>query len=280
MTVKLTELYNTRYFYVTFSTDLNYLMQTVQKVKENPEAQIHCPSKRFGEIVDSLRRGEELVLDTASARFTKDITPILLQMQRNGITLTDSEIPWRAALYEENSTRNAAASMPELPLPELPYSLGIREYITSLSKDIVYTPRHMDQQLQCAIVTAVITARPSVQISDRFLTSGLFQYVQRYIPTEALSFYTKFIAMSNEGVRVLDFSKGTSVFVQGYGYIDLATAIARVPMIPAAFGERVVVRDPNFELLIRKSLNTINLYQQSRKKTLSEVLLGQQEDRS
>lgn len=277
MIVKLTELYSTKYFYVSYLSDLKYLLHCVDKIKEDPMVDLHAPTPAFRALLLGLKRGEQFILDTASARFTKDTSFMLTLFQRSGIILIDSELPWRQAVYKENRKRLEQLVQESVPLPELMYTIGIREYITSLRTDVLYRPNTSSIDLQIALVTLVTATRPSIQLSGKFFDAGLFSYVLKHINMTSLENYKKFVAKTDEGLRVLDFTVSDTVFLQGHGYIDFAAAVMQVPMIPAAFGEDVILHDPVFESLIQNSLQVIQNFQQVKPKTLTELLSSQQE---
>ncbi len=277
MTVRLIDLFHTRYMYVTYAVDFEYLLRCINSVRADSSAVVHYTGEVFKSIIDSVRKGENVTLDIAEARVTKDIAPYLTRLQRAGITITDSMLPWRKALYEENRSRIENAKAESIQLPKIDYATSITEYISSLRTDIVYTPRTENRELYLALATLVSASRPSVKLSDSFLLGGLFNYVLRHISIASLESYNRFISLTGEGVRILDFEANESVFVQGYGYVDIDSAIANVPMIPAVFGAEKVLHDPTFELLIQESLRAVHDFQQSRPKTLDETLLRQQE---
>ena len=272
MTVKLVDIFNTKYFYITFRKDLSYLVNCVNKVREDQSLQLHAPSEKFAEVLRSVAAGEELTIDIAGARFTPDTEPMLHSMISADITLTDTELNWRRTLLEENVLRNGLRSTNSIPLPDFTYTTNIKEYIHELRTDVMYSRNALDNYVQLALVTLITVTRPSVTLSGDFFELGLFDYVNSRLSVTDIEKYDKFIMRSEEGVRVVDFSNNGTVFIQGLGYVDYIDAVSKVSFIPAVFGTVTLLRDDAFSSLIHDAFMIIQQYQQSRPKMLYEVL--------
>lgn len=277
MVFKLYEIYNTKYFYISYASDLAYLVNALNKVKANPEVSIHAPSPLFDTMVNAVRRGEEIVLDVSGARFTPDTEYYITSIIKCGVDVIDSELPWRSKLFAENKKRILLKTPQTAALPAFTYTSNIKEYIGNLSTEVTYD-RYigMEKAIAFSLFSLIICTRPTIKVSSRILEEGLFEFVERHLNIVTMEKYHTFLMKSEEGLREVDFGAGP-VFIQGLGYVDYVDAVSHVHVIPASFGKNVLLHDQTFASLIHSSFTTLQQYQQLRPKFLHEVLAVQEE---
>lgn len=271
MQFKLTELYNTRYFYITYRTDLNYLFETCLSLKENRDFQYNVGNESLGKVYDCVKSGAPVQFDLAGAKITSDITAVLRAYAERGIVFIDTTAPWRDNILRTNRERSAIDTSNVVPLPEYNPAEMIRDYINSLDKEKVYTLPINNAQVYVPLAVMILISRPSVKICLQAHCKDLFNFVGSKLTIEDLNRYNEFYLTTPEGTQIVSFESGR-VYVQRVGMADRVKALTVGSLVPTCFGRDKLIKDETWRSIFQECLNTMNRYRYTRKKTLMEIL--------
>ncbi len=271
MHINITEIFGTKYFYITFAKDMDYFVEAIKSAKSGVKK--HAESKGMESVLDAILRNEQVTLDIAGAVFTSDVVNKLINFQVEGIQVIDSKIHLRNSILAENARRlNVNFSSMEA-LPEFTYDTDLVSYIRSLDGNITYNILNwyrMPVNVQYSLLALITMCRPDVRVYIREITS-FFSFVAALIPSDDIVKYTKFYAYdADDSLIELDFSDGTA-WVPNGGQVSVEQAVRYVTLIPKVFGTEPTVNNPTFQTLLVTATERLNAYKKSRPKTLAEV---------
>lgn len=272
MRVKLTDLYDTKYFYVSFKNDLTYLFDNVLKLSRGENINPNVGNDKIGEVYNCARVGTPLEFDIADAHFTSDCTSYLVTYAKKGIVFVDSSNYWRNKILETNRERVAEAVQyaDEIPLPAFKVDDSAPDYIQALSKDVVYRISPNNQDVVLPLTTLIIIYRPSIKLHIDDVAIPLFRYVARFItPAEAKRF-GEYYMVTAEGISVVE--KADKIYVQQLGTVDFETASTVADFVPTDFGKVRLTNDPLFRVIAQQCLNVLNEYKSRKPLRLQDVL--------
>lgn len=268
MTVKLVDLYNTKFFYKTFCTDLIYLFDSVRRLRAGESFEPNVGNERIGAVYVAAKNGEEVVFDLADARITSDALICIYTAEEYGLVFRDSKNGWRNDIFVENEKRrNVVATT--LLLPEFGRKADVKEYIKNLSVDAVYMAAGQSSHVLIALTCLIFMVRPKVQICVDQIAKTLFKFVNTKIPTEEVLRANDFWMCSDEGVvRVT----GDSVYVQeAQCELSIKDALQYVILVPYDFGNVPLLQNPAYQGLFRTCLLLLQEYQEDSPRTLEEL---------
>lgn len=270
MTVKLTDLYSTKYFYKTFCADLQYLFTSMKRLMDKEEGfEPNVGNELLGQVYEAVKNGEEVVIDLADARLTSDAVVHVYQAEYNGIKFCDTLSEWRDKIFKENQERQHFVIRNREPLPAFGYNTDIKEYVKSLKTDVVYDTVNQPQHILIALVCIIAILRPSVQICIDRIAKILFKYVNTKIPTEEILKSNKFYMCTDEGVQLVE---GKQLYVQeAMREVTLKEALQYAILIPADFGGEVLLENPSYKGLFNSCLMMLSEFQEGSSKTIEEI---------
>lgn len=270
MTVKLVDVYNTKYFYKTFCTDLQYLFTSMTRLQEKEDGFTpNVGNELLGQIYDAVRNEEEVIIDLADARLTSDALQHIYRAESRGIQFCDSLSSWRDKIFKENAIRKDFKIRNQEPLPVFGYKTDIKEYVKGLSTDVVYITEGQPQHILIALTCIATILRPSVQICVDKISRMLFKYINTKLPTEEILQHHKFYMCTDEGVMLVE---DKDLYVQeAMRETTLKEALQYAILVPADFGEEVLLQNPSYRGLFNSSLRMLAEFQEGSSKTIEEI---------
>lgn len=269
MKVKLVDLYNTKFFYKTFCTDLNYLFDSIKRIRSGADlASINAGNAQIEEVYKAYRNGEDVVFDLADARLTSDALLCIQFAEDAGIVFCDSKNSWRDELFIENAKRRSAKASTVF-LPEFGRKADVKEYIKNLSTEEVYNASGQPAQVLIALTCLIFIVRPKVQICIDAIARTLFKFINAKIPTEEVLRANDFWMCSDEGVLHVT---GDKVYVQeAQCELPVKDALQYVILVPYEFGSVSLLQNPSYQGLFRTCLLLLQEYQEDRPRTLEDL---------
>lgn len=269
MRFKLVELYNTKFFYKTFCTDLNYLFASIKRLWDKEAGyEVNVGNPMLGKVYEAARNSEEIIIDLADARISSDALMCLYSAENNGIKFRDSANKWRDDLFIENERRRA--TKPEtIPLPEFGHKTDVKEYLSSLSADTTYVTQGQQMHVLIALSCLAFMIRPKVNICVDPIARTLFKYINSKIPTEEILKANDFWMCSDEGVLHVT---GDRVYVQeAQQELCIKDALQYVILVPYEFGRVPLLKNPAYQGLFRSCLLLLQEYQEDSPRTIGEL---------
>lgn len=271
MKVKLTELLNTSYVYLTFCKDISFICDAVRTLQTDSQAQPNAFNSAIQRVYDAARIGTPIEFDLADAKLTRDACDTILLQLRNGSVFVDSKDSWRNDLLAENMKRLSTKIDNLTDMPVFTQDMTAPEYIKQLDKNVVYLPPIIDENIYLPLVVLTTIVRPSIQFKIDAMARGIFNYVGSHLTARQLQSYHEFYYVTNEGTRVVDFNR--PVYIQGHGYGEIKDALESGYLVPTVFGKEKLTANADFLQIFKDCNAAINKYRNSRKLTLEEVLL-------
>lgn len=278
MVVKLSTIFETNYFYVTYAADLRYFFNCYEKISQDSTYVPNALTPEMKNVFDAVRNHEELVIDIANARFTPDTSDFILVATNLGIRLVDSTDQNRNSLLQENIRRKNINKESYVPLPDFDLNLKLNQYVEQcLHAGEKYTCdkiEHDNRQKMTAVVILLSMCLPEVDILIDSTAVDMLKLVSTFLTPTVLQKYKKFYMVTAEEIRSIDFSGGTA-FIQGIGDVDLQTAVETVTLVPAVFGTERLISNPDFSTLKSAMLRVLNSMKSSQPKMLDDFLISE-----
>lgn len=274
MVVKLTELFGTRFFYVSIGLDFDYFMSTYNAIRNGniPEKYNKDASPAISAAYDSALGGDELIIDLARARITSDITPKILREMRNGVQFCDTDDPARDEILKISYSRIKQYSIVTSSLVMMPtFEVGTSplEYVTGLQKEVIYDPPEVNIDLYVYIIALTAIYRPSIQFCLDRIGKTLFKYISERMNLDYLSKFDEFYIVTAMGIRTC---KKDDIYIQQLGKCTLEEAAAYANVVPTVFGSKVLKNDETFKSIAAECIHVLEQYNSTRPITLREVL--------
>lgn len=270
MQFKLKDLYNTKYFYVSYCKDINYLCLNILELQKNNNHQCNIGNDEIAKVYNAAKNAAEIELDLAGCQFTPDVYNVVLNYIQKGLRFIDTELEWRNEILQLNWNR-FRMSVNSIPLPKYSTDMSVPDYIRSLEKDVVYKVPDNDEGIYIHITFLITYTRPSIQLYLGNKVKAFMEYVgSKLILSDLLQFH-EFYLTTPEGTRIVDFSKG-DVYVQHVGYTDIEGALTSGVLVPTVVGKEKLNKYPCFRRILKDSNDRMNNYIGGRKRKLNEVL--------
>ena len=267
---KLRELLNTKYLYITFSVDLNYILNTYLELKRNPEYPYNSGSAKLDEFYEVCKSGEEIEIDLAEIRITSDVTPSINRYASLGVRFIDTENPGRNSILEENRKRLDTV-VETVPLPKYDGTISAKSWVAELKEDVVYkVPPILSTGCMMQLIILTQIARPSIQFEMNDCIYDVMRKVASYFTTSDYSRYNKFYIVTPEGIFVWE--RGTDLYIQRRGFCDLEEAANHANIIPYVFGTEKTLKDEILGALFKDCLMEVNEYRTSLPTPLSSYI--------
>lgn len=274
MVVKLTDLYNTKYFYISICKDLTYLFSSCWQIQHNTSLQMHAGNEKIAKVFDCFRTGAPVQFDLAGGKYTSDACTVIQNAQREyGIQFIDTECAWREQLFRENEERlKYAASVADNTTPLLILECGepTIEYIRSLEKGIVYSvPFNYPTSIWMQVVTLINIYRPSIKLYLQGRESQLLSFIAKQLIPEDLNRFDTYYMLTPQGIQTV--RRGEKIYVQQLGYTDVSDALTVADFVPTDFGSVPLKDDVTFRVIATNCIHEINKYHNTRATKLSEL---------
>lgn len=275
MTVKIVDLFNTKYFYVTIGVDLQYFFSAINGIREAGKVDgYNAGSELISKVYQSVVRGEELVLDLADARVTSDVTPRILQAMRSGIKFVDTKDEERDKLLQISLERVATIIEP-IEMPPYDYNTNPVQYIASLQKGVVYNPptiaNHMDVVLSLVVLITIV--RPSIQINANLIGKDLLKFISEQLTLDYMNQFDSFYIVTAMGIRICP---KDDIYIQKIGKCTLEEACANAAVVPTVFGTKVLKDDPVFAGIMNSCVRTLEQFTETAPIKLRSALLKEE----
>lgn len=269
---KIVDLYNTRYFYVTYNVDLIYLFDTIIKLRNDPTASYHAGSKLHEELFKDVIAGKEVVIDLAGAKFTSDTTTTLTRYMREGIKFADTEDTVRNEILEEDVRRMAIDKTDYVLLPRFTNRTNIQEYLSSLKRDVVYTLPEMHEDLYIPLTILIILLRPTITIDMGHKDRTILSKVANHFTAYELKQYAEFYFISDEGVVELRPDISGKYSVQQASNLSIDDVLSYGNLVPLIFGKKRLVEEDPWYSLSEECLRIVDGYKLTYQPTIEEVV--------
>jgi len=268
---KLTELYNTRYFYLTYRTDLTYLFSTFLMLQKDKNAVYNAGNDLLAQVFEAAKSGSFVEFDLANCKLTPDVIPVLNNYAAEGINLIDTKDSCRNEILRINRERYTVDKSQFVDLPEYNPDILVKDYIVSLSKDVTYNLPSNLSDVYIPLLFMILVVRPSIKINISSHCKDFFNFVGSRLSLADLHNYDEFYLTTPEGTRIVNFSKGP-VVDQRIGVIDLEKALTVGTLVPTVLGREKLLDVPCWKELFQECLNRLTSYRNTRKQTLEDVL--------
>lgn len=278
MLVKLRDIYNTKYFYISYKKDLVRLFSQFAELQKNPTLHPFAGSAEMEKVFDAARAHAELQLDIADCRFTSDTTPLLLAAQRDyGIVLVDSADKQRDKILKENVERlnkygaNDSVIREQLTeLPKLTKTTDPIEWLKSLQKGVLYgVPAGLNDEIWIQLIVLTNIYRPSIQLYLYNRESQVLRWVANHLTPADLEQYDDFYMVTKQGVT--EVNRRQDIYVQELGSVSFDEALTVASFVPKVFGTEVTKNVAAFQMIARTCIRDINKYINSKKVTIEEL---------
>lgn len=271
MQVKLVDLYNTRYFYVTFRADLVYLFNTCLELRKDRNYVYNIGNEKLGEVYDAVKSGAKVKFDLAGAKISSDVVPKIREYSERGIEFIDTKDKWRDNILRVNRERSSIDLNSTEELPVYDASMSIKDYIVSLDNSKTYRIPLGNRDVYVPLVCLILMSRPSIKIYFNVYDKDIMYYVGSKWTLSSLEKFNEFYLTTPEGIQVVDFSNGP-VYVQRLGLCSMEQALTVGTLVPTVFGKQKLVKESVWKDIFRDSLNILNRYRTTRKVKLDEIL--------
>lgn len=272
MTYKLRELYETRFLYKPFNKDLNYLCNTIQDLRKEPDKKVFAGSDLMSKIFSTVKAGDPVELDLAGLKLSTDCASNIMNWTMKGIVFVDTEDNLRNEILIENRRRVATVIDNAEPLPIYDVSSSVLDYVKALRTDVVYSyPESVlkGESIYIPLMCIIMMSRPSVSVNVSSHEREFFNYVASHLTFDEIKQYDEFYITTQEGTQIVDFSSGVA-HLQRMGSTTLQDAGIEGTIVPTVFGRENLVNKPGWSSLFKHCLSALNSYRATRPITLEE----------
>lgn len=270
MRAALTELYNTRYFYITYQRDLVYLFSTFLALRQDPNYEYNAGNEKLDKVYRAARVGAAVEFDLANAKISPDVFPTIQSYAEKGIIFIDSKDSWRNNILALNRERMKVDMSEFVTLPAYDGTILVKDYVKSLQKGTKYILPNNNPEVYIPLTYIAMVLRPSLIINLGGQCNAFFNFVGSRFTIKDLEEYKRFYFTSPEGTMILDFSQG-DCYVQRIGYCDIEQALTVGSLVPTVLGEERLFEKGRWQIIFKNCLSMLNGYRATRKHTLGEL---------
>lgn len=271
MIYKLSEVYNTRYFYKTFGKDLTYMLNTILTLRKDKNYAYNPGNDLLESIYKSTIVGAPVEIDLAGCKLTPDVTKIIHRYALQGIVFVDSKDSWRDEILAINRERAGVNTDAFVELPKYEQKQLIKEYIDGLDENVTYKMPVTDSSIYIPLVCMIMIYRPSININISAHCSDFFNFVGSRLTIEDIEPYDEMYLTTQDGTQIVNFAHG-DIYVQRVGMANKEKALTAGTLVPTVFGRKKLLDIDCWYNLFAYCLNTLNGYRATRAKTLDEIL--------
>lgn len=270
MVFKLTELYNTRYFYKSYYDELNVMFNTIMDLKKDSNTPYFAGSDMQGKIYEAFRLAADVKFDLADAKISSDITGLIRKAARNGIEFIDTKDAYRNTILTVNRERNSIDKSNFIELPPYDPDSTLKDYIGALSTETVYTVPNSSPEIYIPLSYLILASRPSIRLDLNTEAPKFFRYVYERIPQDIFTKYNEFFFTTPEGTMIVDFNSGY-IDTQRIGRVTMQEAMTVGTLVPTALGKEKLISNPDWRSLSEICLKSLNNYRATKKQFLSDL---------
>lgn len=270
MVFKFIDLFETKYLYLTFRKDVDYLLGKCVALKQNSNLESNPFNAECAKLYDAVRSAAKIEFDLAGVSMTSDITSLITKYIAQGLVFKDSSNAYRNIILDEDARRVHIDKSQYVALPEFNNSMQAVDWIQSLRKDVVYLPDANNQEIYVPLVIMTIMLRPSVQFCLDNIQGNFFKFIADRLNVQELEKYSEFyVYVKGEGTQIMQFNpKG---YIQSLGLVSIEEATTAAYLIPTVVGRERLNKDPIFSRIFAACNHIIQNYRMTRKVTLSEI---------
>lgn len=304
---KLLDIYNTKFFYLSYKKDLQYLCSTILNLEKGQVDDPHAGCDLMKNLFDDVKAGRAVSIDCADIVFSADLSSLISYFEGEGIYFIDSADEWRNKLFENNRSNLKYRGYKTMVLPMPDKDQPLTEYLKYLGSDIPYELPINPSDILWPLIYVISARRPSVKIMMGRFAAEFFEYVSRAFTIKNLEFYSnyeysrknkrtgivvtkkfnEFYFSTKEGIEVINFNDAyitnSMGMVEGAAYIQqlgqngtITDAVSVGRLVPTILGKVPVYDLPIFDKLFTRSVKYIqNSLSDEIKPTLDKYLTEQ-----
>ena len=270
MQFKLKEIYNTRYLYLPYVLDLNYLFSNIVEIRKNPNHECNAGNALLEQVYNAARVGSPLEFDLADVKLTPDTVRVINNYALQGVMFTDTKDSLRASILRTNRERMAIDKSSYIDLPHYDMNVLVKDYVASLTKDVTYCMPATDSDIYIPLVYIISTVRPSVKLCIGNHSNTFFNFIGSRLPVSLIEKYDEFYFTTKDGTMIVKFVNGKTT-VQRYSVVDIEEALTIGTLVPTIFGKERIYKEDGWSSIFKECLDSLNHYRNTRKQTLSEL---------
>lgn len=272
MRVKLVDIYNTRYFYLSYCKDLKYLFTSYLNMRENKELKCHAGNDLMQQVFDCAHANANVEFDLANAKLTTDAVSTIQYYASRGVLFIDTADPVRNEILRNNRDCVGARSRNEVDLPMIKFDQSLKEYLSSLSRDVVYSATQItDEQLLFPLALTILIRRPTIKLDMTHHLPKFMRFVSELLPTDFVLRFNEFFFTTQEGTRIVKAVDG-KIATQQRGPVTIEEAMTIGYLVPAELGTRNLANDAVWDSTLSRCINIVNACKKKKDLFLSEVL--------
>lgn len=264
--VKLTDVFNTKYFPLHYTKDLQYFVRIAQECLEDRRKKVITIEPGVKTAIEHFRERNAIEIDIAGAHFVRETISVLQNC--DAILLCDTENLTRDGILNENR-RRARLDYETTPVPSIASSSDIPEWIDALECGAVYVAGGMPIQLFFPLVTLTTIFRPEVQFDMEGQYDIFFEYVERNVNLDPTKYSTYNVVVSG---TLYQFKFHDDIInIPGVGDIDYNTFHQEYTAMPIEFGTKDVSNNEDFQLIQTVSIDDVIAYFRSQPSTITDI---------
>ena len=273
MTVKMYDIYKTRYLYLTYDRDLLFLFESIDKLRADPTLDITSESPIIQSIFDAAKAAADITFDMAGVNMTSDISKRLKKaMYSKNIKFIDSADQGRNAYFLTALDRASTDLSQFVPMPDFKAGDKVAEYLPTFRKDVKYCLPTKDTALYINLAILLQIYRPSIQFTPLSYDVEYMQLVGAGISDEELSHYKEFYYVTSEGVNEVRLNAEGKFNDLKHGFVTIEEARGYGILVPGIFGKIRTCEVDCFKVLATRCMHNVGSFAAKKTYTLDSLL--------
>lgn len=237
MVFKFTELFETKYIYLTFHKDVNYVLNKCAALQKDPNVPCHPLNETCRKLFDCAKSAAPIEFDLAEAVITSDITPCITDFIRKGFVFKDSSNVYRNSILQENARRAKISTENYISLPTFNLNMKVSDWIKSLPADEVIKPSAQNTDLYIPLVVMATLLRHKLNFCLDDIQKQYFTFIANRLSVSSLKLFDEFfVYVPDEGVYVQQFNP--TGYVQSLGLVGIEEAATAAYLVPTAITKK------------------------------------------
>lgn len=273
MRVKLVDMYNTKYFYLSYCKDLEYLFTCYLNLRRNKDLKYHAGNALMQQVFDCAYANADVEFDLAKAKLTTDAISTIQRYANNGIIFVDSNDPLRNEILRINAQRKSTPIGERVTLPLVEFDMSLKDYLSSLSREVVYDAAQIPEteRMLYPLAALILIRRPTIQLDLTYHLSDFMRFMSELLPLDFVLKFNKFYFTTTEGTRVVESQNGM-INTQQRGPLSIEDAMTIGYLVPAELGTRNLSKEPVWSDVVSYCINVVNSCKKKKSLFLSEVV--------
>lgn len=272
MRVRLVDIYNTRYFYLSYCKDLTYLFTSYLNMRENKSLQCHAGNDLMKQVFDCAHSNADVEFDLANAKLTTDAIRTVQYYAQRGVLFVDSADAVRNIILQNNRTCASLATNDMVDLPMIKFDQTLKDYLNSLSREVTYTATQVtDEHLLFPLALIILIRRPTIKLNMTHHLPKFMRFVSELLPMDFVLQFDEFFFTTTEGTRTVKVYNG-KIATQQRGDISVEEAMTIGYLVPAVLGTRNLSTEPVWDSTMSHCISIVNACKKKKDLFLSEVL--------